>query len=160
MIRKLRKLKVKYEDGEYENPLEDVIKKPEQLYKIFKGMEDETQEKFIAVYFDDKNRIMSYSLISLGDTRIRLSSPYDVMKKAILLGSVNIAILHNHPDGTCKPNKQDMISIEFIRDGVGYLKMKLLDYIIVGKESFWSLHKKGDGKEYVVAKKGGLKWPF
>jgi len=159
MLRKIRQMKVKYTEGEYANPLDETIRSPEQLYDVFKGMEDETQEKYIAVYLDGESRIMTYSLISMGNNRMLMSSPYDVMKKAILIGSFNIIILHNHPEGTAKPNKYDKASMDYVKQGAVSLKMKFIDYIVIGNGTFWSMwkNKQGDA-DYVVLNEGGLKW--
>lgn len=146
--RYVRKLQVQLVDGDFENPLKDQVRDPEQLVSIFRDMKDWSQETLIGVYLGEKLSIKVYGVLSMGSSRSTLLDPREVFKQAFITDSRTFVLLHNHPSGDPAPSPEDRECIQVIQEQSKTLELEFLDFIIVGQDSFWSLFDEADGGEY------------
>ena len=57
----------------------------------------------------------------------------------LLLGAVNGILIHNHPSGESKPSKEDYMLTGAIDRMFRCIGLKLLDHIIIGRDSYFSM---------------------
>ncbi len=105
-------------------------------------MRDFKKEHFYALLLDSKNRIIKEELISVGTLNSSLVHPREVFKEAIKNSANAIILVHNHPSGDCEPSEQDFLINNIIKKSADLLNIKLLDYIIISKDNYYSFEKK------------------
>jgi DNA repair protein RadC len=99
---------------------------------------NETQESFYTVILDNKHRIISTRLISLGTLNQSLVHPREVFAPAIQLRAAAIILVHNHPSGDPTPSNQDIAITQRLKDVGEIVGIKVLDHVIVGSQRFFS----------------------
>ena len=65
------------------------------------------QEKFIAIYLDNKKCLISYKVLSIGTIDKTIVHPRDVFNEAIKVSASSIIVMHNHPSSDITPSKED-----------------------------------------------------
>lgn len=65
----------------------------------------------------------------------------DIIRFAVTSGTNMVIIAHNHPDGKPNPSESDIIATRRIIDALSPLDIKVLDHIIVGRDSSLSLRE-------------------
>ncbi|MDQ0066775.1 JAB domain-containing protein [Chryseobacterium lathyri] len=88
--------------------------------------------KVIGIYSLSKGGISS----SVVDIRIILS----IALKSI---STHIILIHNHPSTNLRPSKADMDITSKLKTACEFLEIKLLDHLIINKESYYSFADEG-----------------
>ncbi|WP_278352871.1 JAB domain-containing protein [Chryseobacterium gleum] len=88
--------------------------------------------KVIGIYSLSKGGISS----SVVDIRLILS----IALKSI---STHIILIHNHPSASLAPSKADMDVTSKLKTACGFLEIKLLDHLIINKESYYSFADEG-----------------
>jgi proteasome lid subunit RPN8/RPN11 len=64
--------------------------------------------------------------------------PREVFKPAIKNSASKIILVHNHPSGNPEPSKEDRETTEKLIVAGEVLGIKVLDYIIIGRDNYWS----------------------
>lgn len=99
------------------------------------------KEVLKVVLLDTKNRVINNKEVSVGTLNSSLVHPREIFKEAIVNSANSIILVHNHPSGDCNPSKDDKeITEKLIRTGE-MLGIKVLDHVIVGKDTYWSWKK-------------------
>ncbi len=100
-------------------------------------------EEFWAIYLNQANRIVHVCQISKGgisstgvDTRI-------VLQQAVLNMATQIVLCHNHPSGSVRPSKADILLTEQLNKAANLMDITLLDHIIVHKQHYFSFVEEG-----------------
>nr|WP_313120027.1 JAB domain-containing protein [Proteiniclasticum ruminis] len=70
--------------------------------------------------------------------------PREVFKAAVLSNAASIILFHNHPSGDPAPSSEDQTATERIRDCGRLMGIDLLDHIIIGENTYYSMREKGD----------------
>jgi len=120
------------------------IKTAEDVFNYFVDkLQDKKKEHFYALYLDTKNCIISEELISVGILNASLIHPREVFNPAIKASANSLILVHNHPSGDCKPSSEDETVTKMLYNAGDLLGIKVLDHVIIGKDSFTSLKEKG-----------------
>lgn len=96
------------------------------------------QEHCYAIYLDTKNNILAEELISKGTLNTSLIHPREVFHGAVKHCANSIIVVHNHPSGDPAPSEEDLKITKILHKTGELLNIKLLDHIILGRESWWS----------------------
>ncbi len=100
-------------------------------------------ELVFVMYLTAANTLLSERLLSRGTVDMALVSPREVYIDAMRLEAKNILLVHNHPSGNPNPSEQDLqITKQLVAAGM-LLDIRLLDHIIVSRNSYISLREKG-----------------
>ena len=134
----LKKLKIEYVETNIKNPLKGQVRKPEDVYLLFKDMENADKEKVVAVYLNSRMNINSFEVLSIGTTHKAWLSPKEIFKGALLTNSTDFILLHNHPSGNPEPGYADRFLIKKIEKQSAVMEIEMVDFIIVGRNKFWS----------------------
>jgi len=97
--------------------------------------QDNDKEKLYVIMLNIKNKVIGYSLISMGSLTSSIVHPREVLKPAILASAASIIIIHNHPSGDPEPSSDDMEITNRISRACSILGINLLDHIILGFEA-------------------------
>ena len=128
-----------------EDNIKQIRNSDDIYYYVKDDLENELQEKFVAIFLDTKKHIISKKTIFIGT--VNQSNVYlrDVFREAVKNNAVSMIIVHNHPAGSIKPSLQDnYITNEFIKVGK-LINIPIIDHIIIGKNNYYSyLEKNGD----------------
>ncbi len=120
-----------------------------EVYQKYKDkLENETQEKFIAIFLNNQNIVLGTKLMFIGISNKSLIEPKEIFKEAMLYNAQRLIILHNHPSGNPKPSKEDYFLTKQIQNAGFLLNIILIDHLIIGKDDYFSFYDylKGDKK--------------
>lgn len=113
------------------------------MHKILENESEVDQDKehmwVIGVNIRGKPKYIE--LVALGTLEGVLISPREIFRTAILKGVKGIIMVHNHPSGEVEPSKHDLKIIEEISKAGDLLRIKLIDFVIIGngnKEELYS----------------------
>lgn len=112
------------------------------LNKIF-NLENQTDEHFVMLCLNTKNKIIGAFEICIGTIDTSLVNIRGIMQRALLCNASRIMIAHNHPSGNSEPSNEDKKTTENIRKACDLIGIPLLDHIIIGEDKYFSF--KGEG---------------
>lgn len=125
-----------------------VIKKNKNIIKIKNSydiynyskyeLENLLQEKFLCIYLDSKNTIITSKILFIGTVNESNIYPRDIFREAVKNNASSIILVHNHPSGNINPSYSDMsLTNNIIKIGKT-IGIKILDHIIIGNNNYYS----------------------
>lgn len=119
------------------------INSSEDIYSLFKYLENETQEHLVVAYMDTKNNVICRKEIFKGTLGECTVHPREIFKEAVKVSASWIAMAHNHPSGNCQPSDADISLTKRIVDAGDLMLMPLKDHVIIGQNNYLSMKTKG-----------------
>ena len=108
---------------------------------------EQSCENFVLLCLNNKNEIVSYSLISIGTIAEAIVHPCEVFLPAIMTKASGVIVAHNHPSGSNLPSRQDIETTKRLVEAGKVIGIPLVDHIIVGFNhpagSFYSMKENG-----------------
>ncbi|HKL73296.1 MAG TPA: JAB domain-containing protein [Clostridia bacterium] len=98
-------------------------------------------EYLYIICLDAKNGIIYTEQLASGNSSVSLSSK-EIVKIAMLHQAKSVILCHNHPSDIVLPSDADINSTASIRQTLATLDIKLLDHIIIGKDTAYSFFLK------------------
>ena len=131
--------------GVYNAPADgDSISTSADVYQMFKGsLGNAQQEIFRVIAMNTRNRALHVQDIAIGGVNTVHVSVSDVLRPAIIHGAPSLIIVHNHPSGDPTPSPEDRLLTERISQAAGMMGIRLLDHIIISKQSYYSFSDSG-----------------
>lgn len=121
------------------------LNRPENIYKFFKNkLIHLQQENLIAIFLDNKNKLITYKTIFIGTINMSISHPREIFKEAMKNSSVYIILIHNHPSGDPTPSIADLKFTNQVYKTSKIIGIPLLDHIIIGNNNYYSFYDNGD----------------
>lgn len=123
------------------------IIKPKDILKLVKtAVGDTDREYFMVINLNNQNLPNSIEITSIGSLTETMVSPREVFKSAIVSNSARIILCHTHPSGSISPSDADIkITNTLVKIGK-FLDIPVIDHLIVGVDSVYSLMENGDIK--------------
>jgi DNA repair protein RadC len=115
---------------------------PEQIFRMFSFLNQETKEHFITLHLDGKNRISCMEEVSVGSLNQSIVHPREVFKTALLSSAAAIVLIHNHPSGDPTCSREDREITRRLKEAGDLLGIRVLDHVIVG-DSYFSFVESG-----------------
>ena len=112
---------------------------PEKAVEQLSDIRDKKQEYFLYLTLDGANRLIAKRIITIGTLTSSLVHPREVFAEAITDRAASIIVAHNHPSGNLEPSQADREVTERLRDAGDLLGVKLIDHIVVTKDSYSSI---------------------
>lgn len=100
-------------------------------------------ESFVVVYLSRSNEVLGIHRIADGSIDGCLVDIRLIMQGALLTNSSGIILAHNHPSGNLKPSEQDIRLTREIKKAGEFLKIRVLDHIIITSITYTSLADEG-----------------
>jgi DNA repair protein RadC len=120
------------------------ITMPKDVADIVGDMAMNDREELRALYLNTGNKVIGIESSHRGSVDACFSEPHEIFKTALLLNATGIILVHNHPSGNPKPSEADIkVAGRFVEVGKS-LGVKVLDSIIIGNGTFYSLQQEGD----------------
>ena len=101
------------------------------------------KEEIRGIWVDNRFRILGETVLSLGSVNQALLSPREIFLEAFRYKAVYFILLHNHPSGDPMPSQADLSGTGRIRQAGQLLEIGLLDHIIIGDGTFFSMKEEG-----------------
>ena len=119
------------------------ISSAKDVFDLFhERLKDKKQEEFYVLMLNSKNHVIKEQFIYKGTLDSAIIEPREIFKEAIKHSASKIIMVHNHPSGDHKPSDEDVEVTRRI-DSLGKdLSINLLDHIIIGKDSYFSLKER------------------
>ena len=139
-VDRLKELRIRYVRTRRVNPYASTaLRKPEDAYELFRHFSESDREQLIVVHLDGRMRVACYEVAAIGSTTACLFSPKEILKSVLLSNSVAFILIHNHPSGDPEPSGPDLEAMRQIEEGALLIGLSMLDYMVIGDNSFWSL---------------------
>jgi DNA repair protein RadC len=89
------------------------------------------------------NKVLHHEIISKGGITGTVADPRIIIKKALDCQATSIILSHNHPSGSLKPSRHDLVLTQKIKEAAAYLDIVVADHIIVSEEGYMSFANEG-----------------
>lgn len=120
-----------------------IIKSPKDLYPLLKEkIINFHKEYFMVVSLDNRNKIISIDVISIGTLNSSLIHPRETFEAAIKNHAAAIIICHNHPSGELKPSEDDLLVTQNLIKAGNILGINVSDHLIITKNNYFSFKEK------------------
>ena len=116
-----------------------VIRTPEDVYEYTKDMHTLPKEHLRGLYLDTHHKVIHDEVLSIGTINASMIHPREVFKPALEYGAAAIILVHNHPSGISNPSEADITITEQIVVAGKVLGVRVLDHVVVTRESFASI---------------------
>ena len=127
-----------------EHKKEFYITSPSEGYSfIAPDMQYLTQEHFVVVFLDVKNKVIAKETIFIGSLDRAIVHPREIFREAIKRLSASIICFHNHPSGDVVPSNADIDITKRLVSSGEIIGIKVVDHIIIGSEGYSSLKMLG-----------------
>jgi DNA repair protein RadC len=138
-----RKVKVIF-TGKRIDPGESIRSPADAVLKMKGEMEKLTIENFFVLLLDARHRVIGVNEISRGTISGTLVHPRETFVTAIKTLSSAIILVHNHPSGNPAPSTEDIELTKRMISAGNILGIPVLDHIIVGLDSHFSIRQKNE----------------
>ena len=106
--------------------------------KYSKIIQGDTQEILGVIILNGNKKVIREKLLYKG-TKVELSASYlEIFKEVLIADGKYFYIFHNHPEGNPYPSDKDIIFTSGLIKEAIKLKIKMIDHIIIGKNSYFS----------------------
>lgn len=123
------------------NPrLDSLTRMASYLRTLYVGVHE---ERFYMILLNGQGRLIRAAMLQKGAVD---SAPFylgQMLETALTEGAKYIVLAHNHPRGTRKPSKEDLVCTLKALNAVAPLKMPLLDHFIVVRDGAVSIRESG-----------------
>ena len=110
-----------------------VITSPRDLAALFREFADaEMSEALFVVAFGGRNNLLGIHRIYSGTatgTSVRIG---ELLRSALMMGAVGMALVHNHPSGDHEPSNEDVNLTRDVVKAASILDVQFLDHLVVG----------------------------
>lgn len=100
-------------------------------------------EEFCAIFLDTRNRVIEFCRLFLGTLDAAQVYPREVVKEALARNCAAVVFCHNHPSGNSAPSAADELITARLRDALSLVDIRVLDHLIVGRDSVLSFAERG-----------------
>lgn len=96
--------------------------------------EGKTAESFTVLYIGPDNRVLAVEEAFQG-TNVQVPVfPREIIKRVALLGAAGVIVSHNHPNGSSKPSKEDIILTARLEVALQFVDTLLYEHYVVGDD--------------------------
>lgn len=102
-----------------------------------------TNEALMMVSIDNKNKIISCSVVAEGTVDSAKVSRRRVMEEAMKVNATRVILAHNHPRGVAVPSSEDVVMTREIGELFAQVGIELVDHIIIADDDYVSMAASG-----------------
>jgi len=148
-------MNVKFKVFEAPDIPEFYFRDSQSIFNVTKEYGKSNREIFLILHLDAKLGLITKEIHSIGTVDSSAVYPREIARSAILNNSSAVILLHNHPSGDPTPSVQDKEITLVIMEGLALFEIKVLDNIILGRDTYYSFADKGliEQYEYVIKNK-------
>lgn len=101
------------------------------------------REEFKILFLDSSNKLIASETLFSGTIDKSAIYPREIVERVIKNRAKSVIFAHNHPSGNISPSKKDIELTQYMYDSLKLLEIRLLDHIIVTKNSYFSFLEEG-----------------
>ena len=101
------------------------------------------REEFKILFLDISNKLIASETLFSGTIDKSAIYPREIVERVIKNRAKSVIFAHNHPSGNISPSKKDIELTQYMYDSLKLLEIRLLDHIIVTKNSYFSFLEEG-----------------
>ena len=102
-----------------------------------------TNEALMMVSIDNKNKIISCSVVAEGTVDSAKVSRRKIMEEAMKVKATRVILAHTHPCGVAVPSSEDVVMTKEIGRLFAQVGIELVDHIIVANDDYVSMAASG-----------------
>lgn len=122
----------------------DLLSSPDVVYDYLKAsLKGALDEEFKAVFLNNRNHLLAVETIQTGTVNKSVVYPRKIVERALYNHAASVIIAHNHPGGSLKPSEDDCRVTKAIKEALKTVDIVLLDHILIGGDSYFSLRENG-----------------
>lgn len=99
----------------------------------------EAEEVFIMICLDIKMNPVAGFEVSRGAINYTVTTPREIMKRAVLANAAGIILIHNHPSGDTTPSSEDIKFSKRVKEAGAIIGIPLIDSLIISHKWYDSL---------------------
>lgn len=120
------------------------IKNKNDLLAYLRGSIGYSQrEEFKVLFLDSSNNLISSETLFYGTIDKSAIYPREIVERVFKNKAKSIIFVHNHPSGNISPSKKDIELTQYMYNSLNLLEIRLLDHIIITKDSYFSFLEEG-----------------
>lgn len=124
-----------------------IIKKPEDVARFLtQELRYEKKEIVKLLILNTKNVLIKIIDIAIGNVNSSQIDIKKILEETIKTGMTKFILVHNHPSGNPHPSYDDIEITKKIEEAARIMEMQLLDHIIIGDGTFYSIMGKTQKK--------------
>lgn len=132
----------------YREKIEDkdilTIKSKNSLLSYLRGeIGYSPREEFKILFLDSSNKLIASETLFYGTIDKSAIYPREIVERVIKNRAKSVIFAHNHPSGNISPSKKDIELTQYMYDSLKLLEIRLLDHIIITKNSYFSFLEEG-----------------
>lgn len=133
----------------------DVIRDPGDVLDYLKmTLSGARVEKFLAVYLNSKNEILSLETLHEGTINQTVVYPRKVIEKAFEHNAHSVIFVHNHPSGDATPSNLDRQLTGMLARAAHAVGLVVHDHLIIGRCEHFSARENG----WFLSGPSNLRW--
>lgn len=122
----------------------DKISNSQDVYDLVHlRMQDLKREEFRALFLTTRNEVIVEKKLFEGSLTESVVSPREIILIATQQAASSVILVHNHPSGHPDPSNEDRLITKKIVQACKYVDIKVLDHVIIGKDSYFSFADQG-----------------
>lgn len=115
----------------------------EMMFQKYRRHLDKFEEEIlILIMLTRNNKIIKEQVIAKGQSNIEFSIR-NIVLEILTSNSYRYVLIHNHPSGVVEPSEDDIISTAVISKETRKFGVKLLDHLIISKDTYYSFEEHG-----------------
>jgi DNA repair protein RadC len=103
---------------------------------------DFTQENFLVLFLDTKNKLIASEVLFKGGLRSCDVDPKTLFRRALMHNANSLIVGHNHPSGGLEPSFEDVDVMNKLNEVGKLLTLNILDCLIFNEKEYHSIHPK------------------
>ena len=106
-------------------------------------MQDLATEEFHILLMNQNFRLIKSERISQGGITEVSADIRIMIREAVLNNATIMAVCHNHPSGSIRPNRIDDTLTQSVKKACEVMRIHFLDHVIVTDGAYYSYHEQG-----------------
>ncbi len=116
-----------------------VVRNSQEAYYLLRDMQNKKQEYIVGIFLNSRFELLEQRTLAIGTVDGAGLLPRDVIIPALELNASSVILAHNHPSGDPLPSDEDFAVTERVGKALDLVGMKLLDHMVIGRESWKSI---------------------
>ena len=144
MTHNISEIEIIYKPNHYTKEALSSVKNAADILRMFWNPETiEYFEEFKVLYLDKAYHILGIQTIGKGGLNGVFVDVRMIFQGALKANAHSIIVGHNHPSGNREPSESDLNLTQQIKEAGKVLSIKLIDHIIMTKDSYLSFVDNG-----------------
>lgn len=119
------------------------IKNVDDVVRLTEELKDKKQEYFLSLTLDGASIMIQKRIVFIGTLNHSIVHPREIFADAISDRAAGIIFVHNHPDGSVEPSKEDIAITQRLMEVGRIVGIEIIDHIIISKNGHFSFQAEG-----------------